>query len=320
MTVGDSMRRASLRNERGVIFPFIIIVMSAILAATAVGIGFGRMTLVASETQNAADVAALAGAFAHFEGGVPLAEAQFALADNRIDNRIPMLMLSELTLGNYDFETRTFATNLFLVNAVKARVGTSYSNPFGALIGRGEQTVEKVAYASFTGLRGARPTLPIVVGECHFNDGCTNNLCMPRLTQAPDPSDNSGWTAFFENASNNNVASYIPAPCGGGQVQEVWIGDEINVMNGQVVPLLHDVDCLIGQGSTEHLIPIVPCGGQYNQTKTIVGFATIELEYVKPTGFMKGINLRAIFKSNAIGALGGQLFGTGNVVLVPVND
>lgn len=314
------MRGTRIGNERGVMLPFIIIGMTALLGATALGVGFGRMTLVASEAQNAADVAALAGAFALFNDDDPLAEAQLTLAFNTVDRRIPSLMLSDLTPGTYSFDERSFTTNGFLVNAVRARIETDFANPFGALIGRGAQTVEKVAYASFTGLRGARPTLPIVVGECHFDDDCMNDQCMPRLTQAPDPTDNSGWTAFFDVASQNGVSAYFPAPCGGGEVEEIWIGDVINVQNGQTTPLLRAVDCLIDEGMTKHLIPIVPCGGHYNQTKVVLGFASIELEYVKTSGSNKGIDLHAIFKSNAIGALGGRHFGTGNIVLVPVNS
>lgn len=309
----------TIRNERGIMMPFIILLMSAILAATAVGVGFGRMTLISTEAQNAADVAALAGAVAVFKNRDPIVEAHLALFDNRVDNRIPNLMLDELLVGTYSFESRVFEENGLIDNAVFARVSTPFENPFGALIGRGSQVVEKIAYASFTGLRGGRPTLPIVVGDCHFDQDCTNNQCMPRLTQAPDPSDNSGWTGFFEGANTPTVESYMPSPCGDGNVQEIWIGDEINVTNGQATPLLRAVDCLIDEGMLEHLIPIVPCGGHYNQTKEVLGFATIVLESVKSSGSKKGIDLHAIFKSDAIGAIGGHLYGTGNVALVPVS-
>jgi len=319
MRLRRGLRSNAYRYQDGVVFPLLMLVMTGLLAATAVGVGFGRMTLAASEAQSAADVAAIAGAFAVFKDQDPHLDALFVLSGNEVDMRSPVSMLSELTVGTYSFENGTFITGGFRDNAVRARVTTAITNPFGALIQKGNQTVEKVAYAALTGLRGARPTLPIVVGECHFEDDCQNNQCMPRLTQAPANTDNSGWTAFFDVASNSKISEYMPAECGGTKVQEVWIGDIINVQNGQTTPLLRDVECAIDHGIVEHIIPIVPCGGQYNQSKEIVGFATIVLEYVKVNGGNKGIDLHAIFKSDAIGATGGRLFGTGNIILVPLS-
>lgn len=305
-------------NQRGVILPLIGIVFGAIAAMAAVGAGVGRLTLASTEVQNAADVAALAGARAVFENDSPWFDATIALGGNKVENRATTFMLDELVVGNYDYDARAFDGSAVPENAVKARVRTTVSNPFGALIGEPTQVVEKIAYASLSGLRGGRPTLPIVIGECNFEEDCFSQSCMPRLTQVPDPDDNSGWTAFFVNSNVPNVQSYVPQPCGDGNIQELWIGDIINVSNGQSTPLLEAFECLVDNNNLRHLIPIVPCGGQFNQTKEVLGFATIDLEEVDLHGGGKGISLQAIFKSNAVGAVGGNLYGTGSVSLVPI--
>ena len=317
------MRRiagGTIDNQRGVMLPMIAIVLSAVAAMTAVGAGIARLTLASSETQNAADVAALTGAMAVFKNTSPTVDALVALNGNQVENRSAFGMLDSLVVGHYDYETRSFHGGSVPENAVRAVIGTSVSNPFGGLIGKSSQAVNKIAYASLTGLRGGRPTLPIVIGECNFEEDCFHQSCMPRLTQVPDPDDNSGWTAFFVNSNVPNVESYVPSPCGDGNVQEIWVGDIINVSNGQSTPLLEAIDCLIDEHDVRHLIPIVPCGGAFNQTKEVVGFATIDLEEVTTSGGDKGIALQAIFKTDAIGAIGGNLFGTGNIALVPVGD
>ena len=317
----DGGRRtfAALRNSRGVLLPMLGLLLTGVFAMTAVGGGFGRMTLAASEAQSAADAAALAGAMAVFRNTSPVVDALVVSNGNEVEHRSAFGMLSTLVVGSYDYDSRSFAGGAIPQNAVMARIETVVGNPFGALIGKPTTDVEKIAYASLSGLRGGRPTLPIVIGECNFDEDCFSQSCMPRLTQVPDPDDNSGWTAFFVNSNTQSVESYIPQPCGGGNIQEIWVGDVINVSNGQTTPLLQGFDCLIDNGMFEHLIPIVPCGGQFNQTKDVVGFATVRLEEVIFAGGNKGISLQAIFKSNAVGALGGSLFGTGNIALVPVN-
>ncbi len=309
-----------LRDERGIILPLIGLTFSAILAATAAGVGIGRVTLAASEGQNAADVAALTGAIAEFKNRDKWLDAWAAVNGNAVENRSAAPMLTHLDSGFYDYDTRSFDGTSDDHNAVMARIETTVNNPFGALMGKSTQRIEKIAYAALTGLRGGRPTLPIVIGECNFEGDCFEQSCMPRLTQVPDPDDNSGWTAFFINSNVTNVTSFVPYPCGDGNIEEIWVGDIIQVSNGQSTPLLRAIDCLIDENDLEHIIPIVPCGGQYNQTKEVVGFATIELEEVVTSGGGKGISLQAIFKSDAVGAVGGNLYGTGNIALVPVAD
>lgn len=307
----------SIRNQRGVVLPMIGIAWTALLAATALGVGISRLTLASTEVQNAADVAALAGAAAVHKFGDPEAEAGAALFANQIALGAATPHLQDLVVGFFDYDLKTFTPNGEPGNSVMARVRANVDNVLGGLIQRPNQDVEKTAYAALTGLRGGRPTLPIVVGDCNFQENCFADHCMPRLTQVPNNTDTAGWTAFFESTSASNINSLIPAPCGDGELVNVWVGDIITVNNGQVTSALQKIQCLIDIGNIEHLIPIVSCQGNFNQSKPILGFATIRLENVQVGGGEKGIDLQAIFKSDAVGALGGNLYGTGNVSLVP---
>jgi len=310
---------ASLRNHRGAVLPMIGVVWTALLGATALGLGVGRLTLAATEVQNAADVAALAGAMAVHKFSDPENDAAAALAGNNIAMASAAPHLAELTIGSYDYDARQFVPNGEPQNSVRARVLAPIDNVFGGLIQRPTQDVEKIAYAALSGLRGGRPTLPIVIGDCNFSGDCMSDACMPRLTQVPNNSDTSAWTAFFQSTNTGSITSFVPQPCGGGNVTNVAIGDLIYLNNGQVQPALDAVDCLINLGMVEHLIPVVPCEGSFNQSKPIVGFATIILEHVQKSGGNKGIDLRGIFKADAIGVTGGALFGTGNIALVAVD-
>lgn len=309
-----------LRNQRGVVLPMIGVAWVAILAATAIGAGIGRLTLASTEVQNAADVAALAGAMAVLKLGDPEGDAFAALTSNEIALGAAAPHLQSLVVGFYDYDLKQFVPNGDPSNSVMARVRANVDNVFGGLIQQPNQDVEKIAYAALSGLRGARPTLPVVIGDCNFQEDCFANHCMPRLTQVPNTTDTAGWTAFFQSTSSSSITSHIPQPCGGGQVQTVWVGDVVTLNNGQVGSALQAIECLINVGNVEHLIPIVSCQGNFNQSKPILGFATIVLESVKVTGNSKGMDLHAIFKSDAKGVLGGgNLYGTGNIALVPAS-
>lgn len=309
-------------NERGVILPLVAVSWTALLAATAIGIGVGQMTLASTEVQNAADVAALAGASAVFKLRDPEGDAVAALAVNEIAKSAASAHLQELTVGNFDRNLKEFVPNGDPPNSVMARVRATIDNPFGGLIKNPFQDVEKIAYAALSGLTAARPTMPLVIGECNFVQDCVEDWCMPRLTMVPNGTDTAAWTGFFKTASANNISSYVaaaPGCGGGGDSVLIRIGDIITLNNGQVNSSLKDVECAFESGIEEFIIPVVSCQGNYNQSKEVLGFTTIIVENVKAQGNPKGIDLRGIFKSDARGVLGGPIYGTGNIALVPVN-
>lgn len=296
------------RDDRGIAVPLVAIVMTVLVAMAAVGVDTGRVATVAAEAQNAADIAALAGARALADDEDPTAKANALLGQNKINGLSATPFLQSLTIGNLD-SNYNFVANASPANAVKAKVVTTVKTVVLGAIGSPNATVTREAIAALAGMGSGVPTLPIALGDCHFDPSCTTQACMPYLSQVPNTTNNSAWTSFFVgNPNNNTVGQYIPTPCNDGMTQFLKVGDIINLSNGQVVPLLRDIECLLENGMNTFVIPIVPCPGNYNQSKTVVGFAKIEVDSVRSTGNPKGIWLHGIYDGSP-GTPGGGSFG-----------
>jgi Flp pilus assembly protein TadG len=305
----------ALRNERGIAVPLVAVCLVALIGLAAVGVDTGRVATVADELQMAADVAATAGTAALANEDDATAGANAALQLNKVNGAIATAALQKLEVGNMN-ASYTFTPNLAPMNAVRAQTRSVVNNILLDTIGHSQSTVTREAIATLAGIGSGIPTLPIVIGECHFNAQCYHQTCMPYLAQVPDPSNNSGWTAFFESASNNNIDHYFPAPCGGNVQQMIKVGDVINLGNGQTTPLLNTVQCLVNAGQHTFTIPIVECVGTFNQAKKVVGFAKIEVDYVIASGSPKGIWLRGLYEGQQPGTPGGGTFGLMAVMLV----
>jgi hypothetical protein len=72
-------------------------------------------------------------------------------------------------------------------------------------------------------------------------------------------------------------------------------------------------DC-VNQGINKFTVPIVSCSGNFNQSSTVTGFATIIVDSVNNTGNPKGLNLHAIYE-DVVGPPGGGNYGTYTVRL-----
>lgn len=304
-----------LRNERGIAVPLVAVCLVALIGLAAVGVDTGRVATVADELQMAADVAATAGTLALADDDDATAGANAALQLNKVNGAVATAALQTIQVGNMN-TSYTFTPNLAPLNAVRAQTQSVVNNILLDMIGRPQSTVTREAIATLAGIGSGIPTLPIVIGECNFNAQCYHQSCMPYLAQVPDTTNNSGWTAFFENASNTNVGHYFGSPCGGGQQQLIKVGDIIQLANGQTSPLLDRVDCLLDQGLHQFIIPIVECVGTFNQAKKVVGFAKIEVDYVVRSGSPKGIWLHGIYEGQQPGTPGGGTFGLLAVMLV----
>jgi hypothetical protein len=245
--------------------------------------------------------------------------AEPALNANKVNGRAATHSLTALEEGNIDSEYN-FTAGGAPVNAVRAEVTTVVDNIVLSAIGSPQTPLTREAIATLSGLGSGIPTIPIVIGECHFDPDCGDQNCMPSLSQVPDPDDNSGWTGFFDSASQNDVLEYMPAApgCqGGGEQQFIRVGDVINVGNGQTTPLLRAVECAIEYwGTTIFTIPIIECGHAYNQPKEVLGFAKIEVEDVIHSGSPKGIWLHGVWEGQRPGPPGGGEFGLLTMSLV----
>jgi len=314
-----------LRNQRGVVLPLVAVCMVALVGMAAVGIDTGHVSWVAGESQNAADIAAIAGTVSIAKDQDPVAAraaADSALNYNSVNGVTATSSLQTFQAGHV-YPDYTFAAGVLPYNAVRTMAGATVNNVLLDAIGFAHSTVSRESIATLAGLGSGIPTLPITIGECNFNADCYHQSCMPYLSQVPDPDDNSSWTAFFDSASSSNIDDYFPdlpknggGTCGEGVEQNITVGDVINLGNGQVTPQLRAVSCLLAAGMNTFTIPIVECVGNFNQPKKVVGFAKIEVDYVVETGTNHGIWLHGLYEGQQPGPPGGGVFGLLAVSLI----
>ncbi len=142
--------------RRGVAIIYIAFVVVALLALVTLSVDYGRVKLVKTELQNAADAAAMAGAaFAkNYNFSSPVyVEANKIASANTADGTPVTLATADVETGVWTASTRTFAanTNAAVCNAVRVtcRRTAATSNPvklsFGLLQGR--TTADAVASA-----------------------------------------------------------------------------------------------------------------------------------------------------------------------------
>jgi hypothetical protein len=85
--------------------------------------------------------------------------------------------------------------------------------------------------------------------------------------------------------------------CGGGQAEELAIGDSLDLYNGQLNSVLHLLeDCVEDQGIDEFVVPLVPCpaAGSIScgaESVPILGFATARATRVVDLGREKRFDL-----------------------------
>jgi Flp pilus assembly protein TadG len=184
--------------------------------------------------------------------------------------------------------------------------------------------------------RGAAPCLPIAIPSCKFDTVVEQGLVV-----TPSTSDNAAWTTFDDVASTAKLLPLFPSPCGSGAIQEqdAFNGNTINLNNGiasqsqngpygamecvynHVPPLgCRDDDndgVFDGAGGQIFTVPVfdlATCTTNMNQTRTVVGFATIVLSGADHT--VPIVTLSSIQHVDTSGDLGGGNFGTGRVTMV----
>jgi hypothetical protein len=309
--------------------------MMALFGFLALAIDLGRIAFTANEVQTVADIAATAGAKALADVAATAgpdgllqsatkssaqSQAQTVARENRVDGAGATIEAGQIeVLGQYNPQDGTFS-GAPPYYSVRATPSATVQNLFAGIFGASYQnsTVTKTATAGLIGLGKAKPTLPLALGECNFQEG------LPSLTRTPsnDGAQNSGWTSFFDNsASTSSITGYMPSACGGGgqTIPDISVGDSINLQNGDVPPLENIVKSCLSQTPpmNQFLIPIVKCSGSsnFNQLAQVTGFATIVIEPAAEWDGKKGMDLQAIFKAVS-GPAGGGAFGTYTVRLL----
>src|SRR5262249_54789173 len=211
---GTKQSATRRKGERGFALVAFAASMGVLFGLAAVATDLGRISRVANETQNVADIAATAGATNLLNGGnatTARTDAQTVVAQNRLAGSAAAIDTADIQVGTYNPQTNTFTNGANPPDAVKASKSTTVQNLFAGFFGSSfmNSTVTRSATAGFTGPGKAAVTLPLVIGDCKFGElkQCTlDPSCLPSLTQAPDPSNNSGWI--------KNDAPYYPSACG----------------------------------------------------------------------------------------------------------
>jgi hypothetical protein len=320
------MARLHATNSRGAALAAVAISLGALLSITVVGVDVGRLAHTAGEVQTVAQVAAAAGVMSLLTGATAATarqQAQAVVAQNRVAGAPATIADANLDLGQYDLQAGTLSSGAVPPSAVRAQASATVRNLVAGYFGGSflNATLTRTATATFVGLARGAATLPLAIGDCDFPALSTcfgNPSCLPQLTQAPNTTNNTGWTSFFQpNPSNSTVGVYFPAACGGSVAPPiVQLGDSINLNNGQVDPLLKSLkDCLTAN-ITQFLIPVVSCAGNFNGSSTVTGFATIVIDSVVTSGGSKGVNAHIIFKPMPGTPGGCSKCGTGHPILV----
>ena len=310
--------RRDRKGERGVALLAFALAMTALFGVSAVAIDLGRIAMVANEVQNVADIAATAGAVNLLNGGTAStarSDAQTVAAQNMVAGAAATIGTTDIQVGQYNPQTNTFTNGATPPDAVRTTPSKTVQNLFVGILGSSflNSTVTKTATAGFSGPGQAAVTLPLVIGDCDFGalKQCTlDPTCLPSLTQAPDPSNNSGWI--------KNDAPYYPAACGGPSTPTIVnVGDSLGLQGGQGTGnWLRNVESCFNQGITEFTVPIVSCAkSNFNQNGVVVGFATIDVTSIVDTTSAKGLNVSAVFKEDTGASAGGGAFGTGQMRL-----
>src|SRR5262249_62275808 len=99
------------QGERGFALVAFASSMGALFGLAAVAIDLGRISMVANETQNVADIAATAGATNLLNGGnatTARTDAQTVVAQNRLAGSAAAIHTPDIQAGNYTPQTHTF--------------------------------------------------------------------------------------------------------------------------------------------------------------------------------------------------------------------
>jgi hypothetical protein len=333
------MRKAVLRTERGFALAYVVLVLLAVCAVTALAVDIARTSFTASEVQSAADLAATAAATKLMTGGTTAqaqADADTTVSKNTIDGHVAASV--PITFGNVN-QAGTFTANGNPLNAAKATATKSVTNLLAGMMNADTSTIQKTAIATMATISNGSPELPIVLSASCFDNAhdCTAdaNAC-PLTTTA---NNSACWTGFKSGHSDNTVDGLLPTTggCAGGggtPAGLINVGDSIDVTNGTSSNIYKHLFCdWCANPNKEYLVAVVnngACGnpGGCNGNQPVAGFATIKIKrFLKgspPTPMLCGdknppqvIELQSFRNAEEPGGTGGcATCGTGFIRLV----
>jgi hypothetical protein len=271
------------------------IFIMAILGMAAIAVEVSRLTDTATEVQAAADAAALGASVARAKGqteGQAIQAGKDMANINYADGRnIPNASVV-IDPGNYDPKRATgdkFHANEDPHNAFRATVTMTGVKYILAMIlnGQSSTSVQKRAVAVPDCPSTMTADFPMTICDSYVAGIDLGTQCsdQPMLRQlVPDGATSACWTSLGTgSASSSTFKAILPTACGGDGGKVLYMGDDIQLQNGQVNSFLQVVQCCIAcKDWHKFTIPVVDCaqmgaGGCNGQAVDVIGFATINI-------------------------------------------
>src|SRR5262249_45518882 len=171
---GTNQSATRRKGERGFALVAFAASMGVLFGLAAVAIDLGRISMVANETQNVADIAATAGPTNLLNGGsatTARTDAQPVVGQTRPAGSTAAIDTADLQVGTYNSQTNTFTNGANPPDAVKATKTTTVQNLFAGFFGPSffNSTVTRSATAGFTGPGQPPVTLPLLIPHSAFH-------------------------------------------------------------------------------------------------------------------------------------------------------
>jgi Flp pilus assembly protein TadG len=309
-----------LNDQQGVIAVTVALVVTVMLAMTALALDVGHALVARNQLQNASDAAALAGARALgviYEGmsgsltGYTLTSgevtnivnaASVAGADNQAAGVTVTVNAADISVGIWNSATRTFAPTTVLPRAVRVttrRDGTAngpISTFLASIIGATSVSVTAVATAQLNPVSVMGPgdmDAPFGISEFFFNSGFGCGDTIQFSPSVPgNPQTCAGWQAFdISPPSANNMngivnglinGTYTPPSASAGLTT-------LNFTNGNMASVWANLVTLwqirTQSGPWVAQLPVY-AGSDCSPSgaQSIVGFTTVTINYVGEPG------------------------------------
>jgi len=305
-----------LKGERAGIAALAAVMLTVMVATTGAVVDLGLLYATKNELQNAADAAALAGAATLVtwdenrqiiaQPNVAISAAQQVSLANQALGVNLQLLPEDITLGLWvepeqafdpDHIGSTSDPNFLSACRVVLRRDNIANTPvdtiFAGAVGFAvvNVTATSTAHLGWAGsVQAGMVDLPIAIKDDAIISG-GGPICGQTISFHSENDENAEWTSFFTSPSNDpNVRDYVD---GSRTVPELKVGDEINVINGNLSN--HTFDALAsrfqsegadlnGDGTADAwqvLLPVMSAGSSGASSATVVGFAHVLIIEVK---------------------------------------
>jgi Flp pilus assembly protein TadG len=299
----------------GAMAVMVVMLLTLLLSAAALGIDYGHMAWVQSELKKAAEAGALAGARALVPyTGTPATpnwtQAQSAATQTVLLNRVNTQLLTDCTVnyGYWSLTVKTLPLQSSGINptardvpAVHVQIAKSAGQNGGPLQMMfapifGVQTFDlsgqAVAMISFPSGMPVGAVFPLAAAQSIVNQYWTRNP--PISFRIGSGSSNGQWTSF---KVNNQSASYIKGLITKGNPTVLNVNNNIYIQTGVVASNYGDAASHVGQTVVIPLVASLASG-----TERILGFVAFKIEAVSQPGkYIQGHFDKDFEITNAVG-------------------